>query len=495
MYVLMTPRAPIERVSHIFLSLSSTTYFSSHLLLTYPAKHSLQSELTASITLMMVKPVPPEPIRRRTFFSSTISIQPRPSTPVSMGAKASSNTVLAALSPPKDPSPNNTRNDKSSSKMPNHIEMGPDASNHGSGQHNTASGTDASRDIMTAPIDRLAQNGSTATKTSAVNTKATVPEVTRKGDVHANASKPPIDRSSSKTSFWKSSKHVSTLQSGPSNKEDSHIPASSAPMAEASIAPGRHSGARSSSATSRDRTGGFTPIAPAPSAASASTRRVTTPKHQSSEKRYMEAGFYCQDDFAKSPHKLVSKILLRREAESQVKQRKGQMLFRPDLNRPAFPPLPYDYGNELFFGSQHDFVLPFNIRLEAENGLLDGKKKPAAYSKLRASRSRPVTQSSRLPANRIDVFPERSRVLAPVHAVCRCDAESGCGDNCINRIMSYLCGRDCPCGDSCTNKSLAKRKTPAVKVNYVSPSFAWQKLTSDGFPRFWACGARRHQGG
>ena len=67
-----------------------------------------------------------------------------------------------------------------------------------------------------------------------------------------------------------------------------------------------------------------------------------------------------------------------------------------------------------------------------------------------------------------DVYPERNRYLAPFTAVCRCDPESGCGDNCINRIMSYLCGRDCPCGDDCGNKSLSRRKGAATKVVYVS---------------------------
>lgn len=103
-------------------------------------------------------------------------------------------------------------------------------------------------------------------------------------------------------------------------------------------------------------------------------------------KRYMEAGFYCQDDYAKSPYKLVSKILMRREAEEKLTSIKPNAAYRPELNRPAFPPLPYDYGYELFFGEQHDFFLPFDIRSESENGLLDGKKKPAPYTKLRASK-------------------------------------------------------------------------------------------------------------
>ena len=66
-----------------------------------------------------------------------------------------------------------------------------------------------------------------------------------------------------------------------------------------------------------------------------------------------------------------------------------------------------------------------------------------------------------------DVFPERARKTAE-RALCKCDDESGCGENCINRIMSYLCGKDCPCGESCTNRSLAKRPMAEVKVKYVS---------------------------
>jgi hypothetical protein len=104
-------------------------------------------------------------------------------------------------------------------------------------------------------------------------------------------------------------------------------------------------------------------------------------------KEYMEAGFYCQDDMAKSPHQLISKVLQRREAEERLKSRKSGGLRINFLDRPSFPPLPYDYGYQLFFEEEQDFVLPFNIRREAETGRLDAKKRPAAYSKLRASKS------------------------------------------------------------------------------------------------------------
>jgi hypothetical protein len=109
---------------------------------------------------------------------------------------------------------------------------------------------------------------------------------------------------------------------------------------------------------------------------------VTTPL-----KSYMESGMYCQDDHAKSPYKLISRVLFRREAEEKAK---SMQKVHPDIqvqiiNRPTFPPLPYDYGYKLFFSKVNEFLLPFDIRQEAEKGLLDGNRKPAHYDKLKAS--------------------------------------------------------------------------------------------------------------
>lgn len=117
-------------------------------------------------------------------------------------------------------------------------------------------------------------------------------------------------------------------------------------------------------------------------------RQVEKEKQTTPLKSFQESGMYCQDDHAKSPYKLISRVLFRREAEEKAKQRQK---IHPDIqvqiiNRPTFPPLPYDHGYKLFFDEIHDFVLPFDIRREAENGILDGKKKPAPYSKLKASK-------------------------------------------------------------------------------------------------------------
>jgi len=99
-------------------------------------------------------------------------------------------------------------------------------------------------------------------------------------------------------------------------------------------------------------------------------------------KEYMTSGFYCQDANAKSPFKLVNKVLGQSAGPSKLGKRKAATQLTKDL---SFPPLPYDHGFEHFFGKEHDFVLPYNIHKDATSGALNDKKKPAPYQKIRAS--------------------------------------------------------------------------------------------------------------
>ncbi|WWC67534.1 uncharacterized protein I206_101443 [Kwoniella pini CBS 10737] len=194
---------------------------------------------------------------------------------------------------------------------------------------------------------------------------------------------------------------------------------------------------------------------------------------KSLKKEYMLAGFYCQDPNPSSSKQLHNKILAIRSSEnkSSKSSAKKPIVIRHTRhnvksktsdegknqndkliieNRPSFPPLPYDHGYELFFKQEHDFVLPYYIMKEKEDGKLIAKKKPTQFTKIRGN-----------------IYPERQKVMTDFHAICRCSPESKCADQCINKLMSYLCGKECPAGEECTNKTLTKRKPAAYKVVYT----------------------------
>jgi hypothetical protein len=179
----------------------------------------------------------------------------------------------------------------------------------------------------------------------------------------------------------------------------------------------------------------------------------------SKKKDFMSSGIYCQDPNPESPRKLVNRVLSRRHAELKAARKKGKAIAVGEAV--TFPPMPYDYGESLFFEQEHEFVLPYDIQWAAENRSLDSHKRPDAYSKIRQSKFC-------LDSANVDAFPERTKVSSGITAICRCTAETGCGDGCDNRIMHYTCGKDCPAGEACNNKSLWKRKQPSLKVAYVS---------------------------
>ncbi|WVN88881.1 uncharacterized protein L203_104096 [Cryptococcus depauperatus CBS 7841] len=159
-------------------------------------------------------------------------------------------------------------------------------------------------------------------------------------------------------------------------------------------------------------------------------------------KEYMTSGLYCQFNDPKSEEMLVNRVLKIREEEqaakrlTQMKKAKGGRV-RPrtsipsrrsarntrarnnaandegarvkqdkklrdgtsplKVDRPTFPPLPYDFGYNYFFGQEHDFELPFDIRMNGRSGLLNDKKKPTHFQKICS-----------------DVYSERSRIVTDI---------------------------------------------------------------------------------
>jgi len=88
------------------------------------------------------------------------------------------------------------------------------------------------------------------------------------------------------------------------------------------------------------------------------------------KKQYLTAGFYCQNAEVSGSNTLIGKRLSTKTT--------------PGI---SFPPLPMEYGENLFFDEEHEFEIPYDIQWCFEHGKLDGKKRPSPYKYLRASRS------------------------------------------------------------------------------------------------------------
>lgn len=172
-------------------------------------------------------------------------------------------------------------------------------------------------------------------------------------------------------------------------------------------------------------------------------------------KEYMTAGLYCQDEHPPEEAQLVERILQYKGIRKPGRPRKSIQFLppipTPEGMHPSFPPFPLDHGYRMFFDKEVEFRLPFNIMWERDSGALDGKKRPPSFGKLRTNQ-----------------FVERSKRMAE-RAVCKCDPSSDCGDNCMNRHMNYLCGKDCPTGERCTNKSLTRRPQKAYRIVWTGP--------------------------
>lgn len=119
----------------------------------------------------------------------------------------------------------------------------------------------------------------------------------------------------------------------------------------------------------------------------------TSSQAPSNKKDFMSSGMYCQDPNPNSPRKLVNRVLSRRAAEIKAARKKGKAAqaaqsLGPDAERVIFPPMPYDYGDKLFFETEHEFVLPYEIQWAAQNGSLDTSKRPEPFQRIRQSESR-----------------------------------------------------------------------------------------------------------
>lgn len=58
----------------------------------------------------------------------------------------------------------------------------------------------------------------------------------------------------------------------------------------------------------------------------------------------------------------------------------------------------------------------------------------------------------------LDLYPERFKLKSEEPAICQCPKGSTCDEDCINRLMQYLCSpKLCPAGPTCTNGPFNER--------------------------------------
>lgn len=113
-------------------------------------------------------------------------------------------------------------------------------------------------------------------------------------------------------------------------------------------------------------------------------------------------------------------------------------------------PAPIHFGAKLLY-EERDFRLPFAIyqKMEELRDRVNAKRKPPRYQQISKNKyySRPKLQGE-----------------VPL---CNCKPGSGCGADCINRMLMFICDpRTCPSGSNCTNISLGRRPTVKTTVAY-----------------------------
>lgn len=113
-------------------------------------------------------------------------------------------------------------------------------------------------------------------------------------------------------------------------------------------------------------------------------------------------------------------------------------------------PAPIHFGAKLLT-EERDFCLPFPIHqsMEELRARVNAKRKPPRYQQISKNKyySRPKLQGE-----------------VPL---CNCKPGSGCWNDCINRMLMFICDpKTCPNGSSCTNISLGKRPSVKTTVAY-----------------------------
>ncbi|TKY90631.1 hypothetical protein EX895_000629 [Sporisorium graminicola] len=113
-------------------------------------------------------------------------------------------------------------------------------------------------------------------------------------------------------------------------------------------------------------------------------------------------------------------------------------------------PTPIHFGAKLLT-EERDFHLPYPIyqSMDKLRDRVNAKRKPPRYQQI--SKNKYVTRAK----------------LQGESPLCNCKPGSGCGNDCMNRMLMFICDpRTCPSASNCSNISLGRRPTKKTTVAY-----------------------------
>jgi len=179
------------------------------------------------------------------------------------------------------------------------------------------------------------------------------------------------------------------------------------------------------------------------SPASTCSERSLSKKCQRMKKKYLTAGLfsnYYKEDEIKTTEK-SSKIS--NKLDEPVK----------DLLLP--PP----YCEKYFRQTVIDFQLPFDIWWAHENSKLPGRN---------------VVPSWNYKKIRTNVYAEVRPNMCMDHQSCCCNPNSGCTDDCLNRLVYTECSPEaCPCADKCQNQKIQRHEYSPGLERFMTENKGW----------------------
>lgn len=123
---------------------------------------------------------------------------------------------------------------------------------------------------------------------------------------------------------------------------------------------------------------------------------------------------------------------------------------RPTSTQNMLLPEPVHFGAKLLT-EERDFCLPYPIHqsMDKLRDRVNAKRKPPRYQQISKNK-----------------YYSRAKLQGEV-PLCNCEPGSGCGNDCMNRMLQFICDpRTCPSGANCTNISLGRRPNVKTTVAY-----------------------------